>query len=158
MPMISGGTRSLMRPWRAVETALTHPELGVGVHFTLVNGFPVLPPEEIPSLVTEKGVFYDDYIHFVKRFLAGRIRMEEVRRELAAQAEKMAKTGLSLTHVDGHQHMHVLPGIFDAALDAGGSSWGGSASLLWRKRRSGGRRSADSARPIISRVSWRGKR
>ena len=33
----------------AVETALTHPELGVGVHFTLVNGFPVLPPEEIPS-------------------------------------------------------------------------------------------------------------
>lgn len=102
----------------AVETALTHPELGVGVHFTLVNGFPVLPPEEIPSLVTEKGVFYDDYIHFVKRFLAGRIRMEEVRRELAAQAEKMAKTGLSLTHVDGHQHMHVLPGIFDAALDA----------------------------------------
>lgn len=102
----------------AVETALTHPELGVGVHFTLVNGFPVLPPEEIPSLVTEKGVFYDDYIHFVKRFLAGRIRMEEVRRELAAQAEKMAKTGLSLTHVDSHQHMHVLPGIFDAALDA----------------------------------------
>ena len=44
--------------------------------------------------------------------------MEEVRRELAAQAEKMAKTGLSLTHVDGHQHMHVLPSIFDAALDA----------------------------------------
>lgn len=102
----------------AVETALTHPELGVGVHFTLVNGFPVLPPEEIPSLVTGEGVFYDDYIHFVKRFLAGRVRMEEVRRELAAQAEKMAKTGLSLTHVDGHQHMHVLPGIFDAALDA----------------------------------------
>lgn len=102
----------------AVETALTHPELGVGVHFTLVNGFPVLPPEEIPSLVTEDGVFYDDYIHFVKRFLSGKVRMEEVRRELAAQAEKMTRTGLALTHVDSHQHMHVLPGIFDAALDA----------------------------------------
>lgn len=101
----------------AVETALTHPELGVGVHFTLVNGFPVLPPEEIPSLVTEKGVFYDDYIHFVKRFLSGKVRMEEVRRELAAQAEKMTRTGLALTHVDSHQHMHVLPGIFSAVLD-----------------------------------------
>lgn len=101
----------------AVETALTHPELGVGIHFTLVNGYPVLPPEEIPSLVTEDGVFYDDYIHFVKRFLSGKVRMEEVRRELAAQAEKMTRTGLALTHVDSHQHMHVLPGIFSAVLD-----------------------------------------
>ena len=102
----------------AVETALAHPALGVGIHFTLVNGYPVLPPEEIPSLVTADGVFYDDYIHFVKRFLAGRVAMEDVRRELAAQAAKMAKTGLSLTHVDSHQHMHVLPGIFTAVLDA----------------------------------------
>lgn len=101
----------------AVHTALTHPELGVGIHFTLVNGYPVLPPEEIPSLVTEDGVFYDDYIHFVKRFLSGKVRMEEVRRELAAQAEKMTRTGLALTHVDSHQHMHVLPGIFSAVLD-----------------------------------------
>lgn len=102
----------------AVDTALAHSELGVGIHFTLVNGYPVLPPEEIPSLVTEDGVFYDDYIHFVKRFLSGKVHMEDVRRELAAQAEKMARTGLSLTHVDSHQHMHVLPGIFDAVLDA----------------------------------------
>ena len=101
----------------AVETALAHPALGVGIHFTLVNGYPVLPPEEIPSLVTEDGVFYDDYIHFVKHFLAGRVAMEDVQRELAAQAA-MAKTGLSLTHVDSHQHMHVLPGIFTAVLDA----------------------------------------
>lgn len=102
----------------AVDTALAHPKLGVGIHFTLVNGYPVLPPEEIPSLVTEDGVFYDDYIHFVKRFLSGKVHMEDVRRELAAQAGKMARTGLSLTHVDSHQHMHVLPGIFDAILDA----------------------------------------
>lgn len=102
----------------AVDTALAHPELGVGIHFTLVNGYPVLPPEEIPSLVTEDGVFYDDYIHFVKRFLSGKVHMEDVRRELAAQAEKMGRTGLSLTHVDSHQHMHVLPGIFEAVLDA----------------------------------------
>lgn len=102
----------------AVDTALAHPELGVGIHFTLVNGYPVLPPEEIPSLVTEDGVFYDDYIHFVKRFLSGKVHMEDVRRELAAQAGKMARTGLVLTHADSHQHMHVLPGIFDAVLDA----------------------------------------
>ena len=102
----------------AVEIGKSHPALGVGIHFTLVNGFPILPPEEIPSLVTKEGVFLDDYNLFVKHFLAGRVRMEEVRRELAAQAAKMEKTGLALTHVDSHQHMHVLPGVIDAVLAA----------------------------------------
>ena len=101
----------------AVDIARSHPALGVGIHFTLVNGFPILPPEEIPSLVTKEGVFLDDYTLFVKHFLKGGVRMEEVRRELAAQAAKMERTGLPLTHVDSHQHMHVLPGIIDAVLD-----------------------------------------
>lgn len=101
----------------AVDIAQSHPALGVGIHFTLVNGFPILPPEEIPSLVTKEGVFLNDYTLFVKHFLKGGVRMEEVRRELAAQAAKMERTGLPLTHVDSHQHMHVLPGIIDAVLD-----------------------------------------
>ena len=101
----------------AVDVAKAHPALGVGVHLTLVNGFPVCDPKDIPSLVTEEGVFYDDYIHFVKRFMTGKVSMADVRRELMAQAAKMEKTGLSLTHVDSHQHMHMLPGIIDVALD-----------------------------------------
>lgn len=105
----------------AVDVAKSHPELGVGIHLTLVNGFPVSDPKDIPSLVTEEGVFLDDYTLFVKAFLKGKIRLADVRRELMAQAEKMGKTGLDLTHVDSHQHMHVLPGIFDIALDAADS-------------------------------------
>ena len=34
----------------AVEVAKRNPELGVGIHFTLANGYPVLPPEKIPTL------------------------------------------------------------------------------------------------------------
>lgn len=100
----------------AVDVARAHPELGVGIHFTLANGRPVLPRIYILSLVKENGEFYDDYHVFVKRFLAGKVHMEEVRRELAAQVRKAQSTGLPLTHVDGHQHLHVLPGIFDAVL------------------------------------------
>lgn len=102
----------------AVDVAKSHPELGVGIHLTMVNGFPVCDPKDIPSLVTKDGVFLDDYTLFVKAFLKGKIHLDDVRRELMAQAEKMGKTGLDLTHVDSHQHMHVLPGIFDIALDA----------------------------------------
>ncbi len=102
----------------AVDVARSHPALGVGIHLTLVNGFPVCDPAEIPSLVTKEGVFLDNYVEFVKHFLSGKVSMAEVRRELLAQAEKMKKTGLALTHVDSHQHMHMLPGVIDCALDA----------------------------------------
>ncbi|ORU00188.1 Cellobiose phosphotransferase system YdjC-like protein [Anaerovibrio sp. JC8] len=101
----------------AVDIGRRHPELGVGIHFTLVNGFPVLPPKEIPSLVTEEGVFVDDHSAFVKKLVSGSVNMQEVRAELGAQLRKMQNTGLSLTHADSHQHMHTLPGVINVVLD-----------------------------------------
>ena len=105
----------------AVEVARCHPELGVGIHLTLVNGFPVCEAKDIPSLVTKEGVFFDNHVEFVKHFLKGQIAMEDVRRELMAQAAKMERTGLPLTHVDSHQHMHMLPGVIDISLDVAAS-------------------------------------
>ena len=93
------------------------PKLGLGIHFTLVDGFPVLPPEEIPSLVDESGVFLPNYGAFSKRYAKGGVHLAEVRAELAAQLKKFEAAGLSLDHADSHQHMHVLPGVIDVALD-----------------------------------------
>lgn len=101
----------------AVEVAKKNPNLGVGIHFTLANGNPVLPPKEIPSLVTEEGTFHGNYIKFLKRYLSGKISLAEVRSELAAQLEKISRTGLTLTHFDSHQHLHHVPGIVEIVLD-----------------------------------------
>ena len=106
----------------ALEVLRAHPALGVGIHFTLVNGNPVLPAAEIPSLVTPEGGFYDDYTLFVKRFLLGKVRLEEVQRELAAQLAKVQAAGMAVTHIDSHQHMHTLPGIIDIALELGAAA------------------------------------
>ncbi|MBR2216652.1 MAG: ChbG/HpnK family deacetylase [Selenomonadaceae bacterium] len=95
----------------AVKLAKNEKNLGVGIHFTLVNGNPILPKEEIPSLVDANGLFYDSYNIFVKRYLLGKISLEEVKKELAAQLNKIEGAGLKLTHADSHQHMHTLPGI-----------------------------------------------
>ncbi len=102
----------------AVEIARVHPALGVGIHLTLVNGNPVSAAEDIPTLVDETGHFYDNHGIFVKRYFAGKVSKEDIRRELFAQVRKMEKTGLALTHIDSHQHMHMLPGVIDIALDA----------------------------------------
>ena len=101
----------------ATELAARSPELGVGIHLTLVNGNPVLPPAEIPSLVTEAGVFVDDHTAFAVRLLRGAVNLNEVRAELAAQLRRVEAAGIHPTHADSHQHMHVLPGVIDIALD-----------------------------------------
>ena len=101
----------------AAALAARSPKLGVGIHLTLVNGNPVLPPAEIPSLVTETGVFVDDHTAFAVRLLRGAVRLDEVRAELAAQLRRVEAAGIHPTHADSHQHMHVLPGVLDIVLD-----------------------------------------
>lgn len=101
----------------AVKLARKISGLGVGIHFTLANGNPILPPNEIPSLVTEEGIFHADYVKFLKRYLSGKISLAEVRSELAAQLEKISRAGLTPTHVDSHQHLHHVPGIVEIILD-----------------------------------------
>lgn len=101
----------------AIDIARRHEELGLGVHLTLVDGHPILPPEEIPSLVGSEGDFLPDHTALLKRYLKGGVNLEEVRRELAAQLQKIEATGIPISHVDSHQHMHTLPGIIDIVLD-----------------------------------------
>ena len=95
----------------AVRIARSCPELGVGIHLTLVGGHPVLPPQEVSTLVDEQGNFCASYPVFLSRYLTGRVRLAEVEQELAAQIEKMRLAGVTPTHIDSHQHLHVLPGI-----------------------------------------------
>ena len=100
----------------AAAIAKERPQLGIGVHLTLVDGKPVLPPQQIPSLVTADGLFFPDHGVFVKRFVQGKISREDIGRELAAQMDRVFAAGLLPTHIDSHQHMHMLPGIFPLAL------------------------------------------
>ena len=96
----------------AVELAKANPRLGVGIHLTLVGGVaPVLPATKISSLLDDHGCFLPDYVAFAKRFYTGGVRAGELEAELRAQMEKALASGLSLTHVDSHQHTHVLPGL-----------------------------------------------
>ena len=101
----------------AAALAARTPALGVGIHLTLVNGNPVLPPAEIPSLVTEAGIFVDDHTAFTLRVLRGAVNLAEVRAELAAQLRRVEAAGIRPTHADSHQHTHVLPGVLDIVLD-----------------------------------------
>lgn len=102
----------------AVEMARSMPSLGIGIHLTLVGGIkPVLPPSEVPSLTWDNGVFCHDYGKLIVRDLEGKISLSEVYAEWDAQIQKVMNTGLPVTHMDGHQHMHMWPHFYPIARD-----------------------------------------
>jgi hopanoid biosynthesis associated protein HpnK len=95
----------------AVELARARPALDLGIHLALTQTRPVSPPDTIPSLVDSDGRFPPDWRAFLRRYLTRSVRMAEVERELRAQIELVKATGLHFSHLDGHQHLHVLPGM-----------------------------------------------
>ena len=103
----------------AVRIALATPSLGVGCHVVLVDGEPVLPPREIPSLIDRKtGRFPASLSTFLARLFTGRIRAAEVEAEAAAQIALLQNAGLRLTHIDTHKHTHMFPPVLEPLLRA----------------------------------------
>lgn len=103
----------------AVELALATPSLGVGCHVVLVDGDPVLPPREIPSLVDPRtGAFPQKLGAFLRRLFTGRIRVAEIEAEAAAQIAQLKSRGLQPTHVDTHKHTHMFPTVIRPVLRA----------------------------------------
>jgi len=94
----------------AAAIAAARPGLGVGVHLALTQVKPVLPPERIPGLASG-GAFPTGPRQLIGRLAAGRIPADEMRAEWTAQIEKALSLGVRVTHLDGHQHLHVLPGV-----------------------------------------------
>ena len=103
----------------AVDLALATPTLGVGCHVVLVDGEPVLPPDQIPSLVDARtGHFPHTLNTFLTRLFTGRIRAEEVEAESEAQIASLQQRGIRLTHIDTHKHTHILPQVLHPVLRA----------------------------------------
>jgi hopanoid biosynthesis associated protein HpnK len=93
----------------AVERARRLPSLGVGLHLTLVDGRPVLSPRQIPDLVGPDGRFSNDPVRFgIALFFSPNMR-RQAEAEIRTQFERFRATGLSLDHVNGHQHFHMHP-------------------------------------------------
>ena len=99
-----------------VEAARSAPDLGVGVHLNLSDGSPVANPETVASLLTHKGEFAGGPESLLMKLARRRLLLREVEREWDAQIRKVRDAGIEPTHLDGHKHVHMLPGLFEVAL------------------------------------------
>ena len=95
----------------AVALARARPRLAVGVHLVLTEHRPLIGAEAAASLVGADGGFAPHLKDLLAKQLRGGLVLEEVRRELDTQINRVRAAGIDISHLDGHQHVHVLPGV-----------------------------------------------
>jgi predicted glycoside hydrolase/deacetylase ChbG (UPF0249 family) len=99
-----------------VELARTTPGLGVGVHLNLSDGEPAAGRDVVATLLNDRGELEGRPESLLLRLARRSVLLEEVEREWDAQIQKVRDSGIEVTHLDGHKHVQMLPGLFEIAL------------------------------------------
>src|SRR6516164_6325457 len=100
----------------ALVASKSTPSLGIGVHLNLSDGPPTAPREAVTSILNDDGEFLGGPETLLLKIATGSINLYEVEDEWSAQIEKIREAGIQPTHIDGHKHVHMLPGLFEIAL------------------------------------------
>lgn len=103
----------------AVARARALPGLRVGLHLVLADGDAVTPRAGIAALLDEHGRFGDNMVRDGVRFFFLPHVRRQLAREIRAQFEAFARTGLTLDHVNTHKHFHLHPTVLGLILEIG---------------------------------------
>jgi predicted glycoside hydrolase/deacetylase ChbG (UPF0249 family) len=95
----------------AIRFLKKHPHISVGLHFNITEGKSLLIPKHAKNLIREDDYFYH-WPQLVGRVAARDIKHTEIEQELKKQYMALKRTGLPITHIDSHHHIHLYPSIF----------------------------------------------
>jgi dolichyl-phosphate beta-glucosyltransferase len=123
----------------ALSWAAAHPEFDFGVHLNVTRGRPLLPPDRVPSLVGPSGEFHP-FARFLERYVTGRIAVAEIEAEWRAQIGAVKDAGVAVSHLDSHQHVHLLPRVFSRVVTPLATSYGFTVRAMDGPYRGGGAR------------------
>src|SRR5262249_12255739 len=99
-----------------VRTAGELPGLGVGGPLNLSDGGPIAPAEQVKSLLNQDGRCAGGPESLLLRLTTRSLQVKEVEKEWNAQIQKVRAAGIHPTHLDGHKHVQMLPGLFTIVL------------------------------------------
>lgn len=96
----------------AINQALLSPGLKIGLHFNLTTGQSRSFFNSRNLLVNKNNFFKFGFIQLLLISIFKRIEfLKEVETELINQIRYIKEFGVVLSHIDGHRHIHYIPGI-----------------------------------------------
>lgn len=94
---------------------INHPEISIGVHLNITSGKPILPVEQVPTLVDENGNFND-----LEGLLpvAHLVDLSELKLELEAQIQAAIDANIEFDHFSNqHNILSLYSPFFDIIID-----------------------------------------
>src|SRR5436305_1283035 len=79
-----------------------------GVHLCLTDFRPLCSHPGLAPLLNADGLF----CNVIRSVEITKTIRDAVIAEWSAQIEKLRALGLKLSHIDSHQHVHTIPGLF----------------------------------------------
>ena len=75
----------------------------IGAHLSLTETRPIL----------NSSKFFKNHNQFFFDIALKKVNLREVYRELKAQLELLSNSGAKITHINSHEHVHIIPEILD---------------------------------------------
>ncbi len=91
-------------------------DIDAGIHLTLTGGErPV--SGNIPGLVDDNGCFLKSYREVIPKIMLGHFDRNALKTEFSHQIGLLLDNNISVSHIDSHQHLHLLPVIRNMIID-----------------------------------------
>ena len=91
----------------AVEEVISkcdHLQIGVHVNLTCAKAL------FSANILTQKGILNNTFISLLFKRKSGKV-LEFIEKEIEQQIVKIKEKGIAISHIDGHEHVHVIPSI-----------------------------------------------
>jgi predicted glycoside hydrolase/deacetylase ChbG (UPF0249 family) len=95
----------------AVQLARESPKLDIGLHLSLTVGRPASNDAAVHRYLASRGTFRLGNRDLLIGLILRTISPSVAYREIEAQFKRAADSRLPITHIDGHESIHLFPGI-----------------------------------------------
>lgn len=102
---------------QAIQFAINRPEFSFGVHLNFVdNHLPISKISDIKSIVNSNNKFYNSNILRLKSIFK-LVKFKSIFSEASNQIEFLLNSGVKISHIDSHGHLHKFPIIREAVFE-----------------------------------------
>lgn len=91
----------------AIEEIIPHcKNLQIGVHVNLTCAKALFPN----NILAEKGFLKNDFVKLLFKRKTKEV-LKSIENEIELQILKIKENGIEISHIDGHEHVHIIPSI-----------------------------------------------
>ena len=98
----------------AIDGLKNRKGLNIGIHLNLTYGKAMNYSQTYND---RKGIFNLGFLKILIKSIFQKEFVKEVKKEFELQIRNVLDSGITITHIDSHRHIHLIPKIYDIVVD-----------------------------------------